>query len=1585
MFGSLQLEVGKRIVICNEKCFLEELQNKTTGGKQIVPLVGAGISVASGIPTIPEIESYLEDCIKLAVRTSKDPYHWTPEIGWPDLQFFRHQTTLPPKIERIDKFSISAAGAVADWRNSLDFLSRLDLNQARRIGPPNNGILDSFFGHLTQGKIPNLCHRMIANLAANGRVELILTTNFDELIEAAIEEQLSLRLTTIALHHSTQLPPFSTFDGKESKLTLLKLHGGRYGLRADDSIDVPASELEKLRFKQYFHPPEAQRSTSSLLVAGLSFGEKRLESLIKELRYEGGPNIFLCCYSRSDVFKAVSFCNRLDSEGPNEKSDKLPRIYIHQSRDVGLMLLRFYQILTNSLPPKGIVTSNQVNVPWPAMADYLDITSPNQTESKESIFDLANCGENNKCPSEIQNFLYGEPFIQCRRLINSELDSFAVKSAPTTYFVFGSKQYQGLTDLMGCVFYDRIEAGENCIWFDLDTAGSVDDFYEKLVECIVARNASRSWTPQGIRKNNDKRIAALVNHLRQSPQRWLFMINAREGAGTNGPWNSKWSQKKMKGKIPPENGWLDHKLKSKKKRTSVEEFDQRYDSDSDNLENFLNLVTQISRQNGVQATFVVIAHQFRKQNDKDAPLYTHVTERLADKYTEVEDIGYQNYSPAIKIKRKDIKSTSPKANSSTHLQNVRAVILHPEFQRQNQTAGKSFRQKKSIRDVALSWLKIDDIKSPKKRVAIREWESYSRYSFLLSMVLMRKPRSIVAAWGYAFRPSEKQDLVFSAQKDSSKFRDPSNYLDSLLELGLVCTKPGGFLWVNSHARDEILRLLIPSSRTSRPEIALKAISNRILRKRWLKHWTSPEVAKVFAAKWLVGKANLGIASMYRRELQSSGEAICAIDAVRHYIESFKAFLEIYIDIRKPKKPNNKKSDEKRNYWKSAADDTFEKAMLSISYANQLVSEYKTSIVDQGVANCKCRRFEAILNVIDDLVGGMIKKNLQSFEGKDHAGKLGDTLKAIAKLRISIFEVVSKVALETGFVRRAYIRQRQVAGWNSILNEIQEKFLQNEEPELIVGESREFLDQFIARSKAFRSIRYKKNAKHPELQEYESNQKSRNANDSISWLRYKRSILELHIASRSYYRGQDALIKIFSWFLNEQENDEWRLLKERPDGEKPSADSTSKYSYGFEFVFGISQLKESLKKSSQLLNEIAQKGIVEKGIALGLSGRTELVKSGTRQMQLCSLIIQLVDFIDELPGDELPALRDIRKEAVATSIKSFDTTTSIINGLGKAEGSGSLLKEMQKLETHTAVLKRFEVIKCKNDEKNESIIDEYLWQSLRSLDHAESWQDRNRDNVSSAIILLERAALHLDYAETRRLDDRHLTFSSELRQDLALRDHKDADKKDWSRVNINDYINKTLDDTTKPEKKGLSSVSDVGLQVRIGERLIANARNLIEFNKQCIWWLSFADQLSLQSHRTRLAVAVRNKKVPGTISVPVNQKWQLEFERVMEQVDRILNLDSIRYARCLHLFCDCAYFILLLRPFDGDDPAYNEKIARLRFLISKYKERLHGMMREKKEFENNHKTIYGNELCETYTIGIENYCERTIQELSLASA
>lgn len=196
--------------------FIGRIQAERHPEYGFVPLIGACFSAPSGVPLVQELRTYLQRCLWLALGQSSKKDCWRPcSDQWPAFVDREYNREGPPsntpwarlygQLASLWKTSDAAGapdgyilaealGAAEDWRNSLLSLSRL--RHSRRgtgesrilLGVPQPELIDSCLREALTNKYPALNHNMLCVLAGLLRLNLVLTTNFDDLLERAFAE-----------------------------------------------------------------------------------------------------------------------------------------------------------------------------------------------------------------------------------------------------------------------------------------------------------------------------------------------------------------------------------------------------------------------------------------------------------------------------------------------------------------------------------------------------------------------------------------------------------------------------------------------------------------------------------------------------------------------------------------------------------------------------------------------------------------------------------------------------------------------------------------------------------------------------------------------------------------------------------------------------------------------------------------------------------------------------------------------------------------------------------------------------------------------------------------------------------------------------------------------------------------------------------------------------------------------------------------------------------------------------------------------------------------------------------------------------
>jgi hypothetical protein len=567
-------------ILTNGACsdFISDVEAELRAGYGFVPFIGAGFSAPSGAPLTPDIKTYLHRCIALALGVEESGMRrWNPRSDqWPpftdrsrsskrddfwfgavqrDFQRRRETTGADPETSIVQE----AVGAMAEWRSALQFLSRLTFDrrgtdsESRRhlaLDHPDQEIIDAALREILKGKQPTLGHRMLAHLAGLLRLDLILTTNFDDLLEQAFS---SFRnpLTVFDLQLGSTLPSWSALSTQRS---LVKLHGARTSLRADYTLDAAPSQLDCWRFVEYFLSPLGRHQLANrlhlrtkigrlplrnhLLVMGMSATERRTRVLIEYAWQYLGPDfkVWWLCHTMDDVRTIQRFttdfitrhseviahdqmAHRDQPRASQVTHPRVPsteggfwarsRIFRHPHLD--LLFLQLYQTMRRGLPVSGIVFPSVSRLALPPLppdlAEERSVTA-GQQPSRADRYAL----HRDSLRAQLRDKL-----LEIRRDGEQAYKLVVVTSAPAK---------RGITTVCGEVCDALSATGDICIWLDMNDISSTDDLFEKLLDAAYYRLGIENWMPIFV-ANLPRSRATEIRRLADSTNRhWVLFLNA---------------------------------------------------------------------------------------------------------------------------------------------------------------------------------------------------------------------------------------------------------------------------------------------------------------------------------------------------------------------------------------------------------------------------------------------------------------------------------------------------------------------------------------------------------------------------------------------------------------------------------------------------------------------------------------------------------------------------------------------------------------------------------------------------------------------------------------------------------------------------------------------------------------------------------------------------------------------------------------------------------------------------------------------------------------------------------------------------
>lgn len=378
---------------------LKSIRADIQSGYHVIPFVGAGFSASSGFPLIHQLQNrdipyWILRALDLA---GPELPKWDVRSGlWPNLadELTLLSESRIPKIaqigarlrgknllhvarERIEQCLVRIGGdceskravlveavnvldrkPTPDWRRMIEFLARLQHSEGDRfprLGTVADAVIDSLFVHLSRRREPALSHRMLHALASVLRIRVVLTTNFDTLVEQAFALA-GLALEVFEVPRTAPLPDAGLVLANTA---LVKLHGGRLGLRADASVDLPADAQDIKNFLTYLAgypkgglPGAGNEDRVALLCSGMSAQDRRTQSLLlAALSHFPHLRIYWVTYA--------------DSERPSVFRNLEARVPWVRHPEHGLFLQQLYFELTQTISPSGIIFPGQWQLPFP--------------------------------------------------------------------------------------------------------------------------------------------------------------------------------------------------------------------------------------------------------------------------------------------------------------------------------------------------------------------------------------------------------------------------------------------------------------------------------------------------------------------------------------------------------------------------------------------------------------------------------------------------------------------------------------------------------------------------------------------------------------------------------------------------------------------------------------------------------------------------------------------------------------------------------------------------------------------------------------------------------------------------------------------------------------------------------------------------------------------------------------------------------------------------------------------------------------------------------------------------------------------
>ncbi|QDV50022.1 SIR2 family protein [Gimesia fumaroli] len=1021
--------------------FICQIRTELAEGNGFVPLLGAGVSVGSGVPIISEVRAYLAKCLKLALgvglqEQDRRKRRWYPRTdAWPQLQNIRLQDAhhafdeIVAEIHKKRESSYSAQnesqvfeeaiGALADWRSLLLLLSRLEYfpestaqtdkhtcqsakknpTYILRLGPPNYDVIDSFFHHITSGKRPCLVHSMIAQLASPMRFEVVLTTNLDELTEEAFREA-GEPLDPVEVHLSAGIPTASSSRDR----ILIKLHGGRYGVRADYSLDDEPTLKEKENFASYFWR-HTQESTidedlkfsnsekdikNHAFILGTSGNDRRVVELLKytvkrqqedqpqdsDQSTENGksndtqnapPKIFWVCYTERD-----------QQEVKAAFQDSNAEVYTVTQAFLGAFLLQLFQSVTCSLPPKS--------APFPSSASF-SFPPGNLTPKKiQQLNDLIHAGidiSGSKVSETADSLFHDEKRVHTEKIRECRL--LRLTALPDQHGVVSKGIHH---------FYRAMSKQRQCVWMSMEHIGSTDELFEILTDAVAKTAGLSDWMPIVLYDQSEKAVGE-IRRLTQGRKEWVIFIDARDGAGS--------SRCDMDDKIKSNddvltrpNGWLDRVIKTDTRHQRTE-----LDDPSSNANDFADLLARVSGLECQNVNLVLLYHAYLTEKDDEeehipSPLHQFLNSKKLGRCIQVEDgYAFQTTNLAGTIK-------PPAGPYDSKEINTKVGIIQSTSLQQNFTQEKTAKQ-------GLKWARNKDKATFLLALCLAD---RFRYADLLLSDAFFPPESL--------HPSKRDDsnqsrrrykLIFGdANQDTSKNIGWINELADA-EKCLVRRMPGNFTWMHAPARNYL-----------RKYFHKKASSNAINNT-----WDVRNSKTVTRFPFACFRAHYLIANWYDKLFRSSGDPLAGLEGVTHYLN---AAYEAFQMMRDNQAKKNRKSSVCWTPPKESSDVPVvphEQIIVALTAARLLLQEVEPAASVTGYPKATCRRLvyirEKLLKTLHTEFSNKTSPPV-NFIKKDQLA-LENAQSLIHQMVLRALYIKRGIAREVSEHNRGFFRHRQI--------------------------------------------------------------------------------------------------------------------------------------------------------------------------------------------------------------------------------------------------------------------------------------------------------------------------------------------------------------------------------------------------------------------------------------------------------------------------------------------------------------------------------------------------------------------------------
>lgn len=658
----------------------------------------------------------------------------------------------------------AALRSLHDWRTMLCFLARLEYPPKLAhpvLGEVDQSVVDRFNSHITTGRRPNLLHNMFCHLAVRTRTRLVLTTNFDTLIEQAFSS-LKEAFEVIPVSLKDPLPAPDTVHAQNS---IIKLHGSRTETRADLSLDEMPPHDDLKRFFHYVrgrYPEDASAVPSlnpcHLMVCGYSGRDMRCVQMIKYLLdHDTEVKIFWISFSKASVREVERLFTEKSYRG---------RVIVVRTARPDLLLYEMYQKLVLSLPRGGINYQFSHSTPATPFGESYDpdvIPVPEQ-----------------KCPG-----------IGALRKLVDEAWNPQAEHVP----VIVADGQHGVTAPVRDLFREKTGGGSlRGIWLELEDFHDVNECADELLQ-ILSLNRGRyqldhTAFPKGVELASTEipsdwraRWKTILQDWGVEPKYSMLVFHARNGPGGCSGWRGRYWDS-----APDQQG--------------VDTFLQ--------LHNFLDLLAEL----GFRVLYAPYSlerwrRDRRKQHDLEEIMRNQPPPDRPENVSENEPTGDNPWMA---------REGSRGVWHESRIQKVQDDIDRRVKGDEHGTRGgpawyrggpfglnQSQAEFKSMMGDIFGWLQISAENAP--AAGCTPEDSRARQEFLQAWVLFRQSRHFAALISGAGNPCPEPFNIHGIDNDVSRQRQVDKWLQDLTRYQCILRKAGGYAWMHRDMRSGILTLL----------------------------------------------------------------------------------------------------------------------------------------------------------------------------------------------------------------------------------------------------------------------------------------------------------------------------------------------------------------------------------------------------------------------------------------------------------------------------------------------------------------------------------------------------------------------------------------------------------------------------------------------------------------------------------------------------------------------------------------------------------------------------------------------------------